>query len=152
VAHSISSYIENIFEPEKLNFIVNKCCGYIKSKFDGVDYIVVRGTSGLLVGSIVAHKLDKRLCLIRKDKELSHANTNIEGFPIRDHMNFVILDDFVQFGTTLREIGQVLKNKAKLCGTSLNCKGYLMYAQNYKSPENKLPFKGKRFEYFSQLD
>lgn len=65
------------------------------------DAIAFRGLSGSLVAPIVAHMMDKTLLAVRKGEQC-HSVHMVEG----DHnaRRYVILDDFISSGTTVREI------------------------------------------------
>ena len=72
------------------------------------DTIVVRGVSGLIIGPIVAYIMGKKLCVIRKKEENSHAHHDVEYETVIGR--YVILDDLMASGKTveviLKEIGQ----------------------------------------------
>jgi adenine/guanine phosphoribosyltransferase-like PRPP-binding protein len=74
-----------------------------KLKFDA---IAVRGLSGVSFGSIIADRLDCDLVVVRKEEDMqlhtSHANRQVEG-PTGE-FSYVIIDDFVASGGTLRQI------------------------------------------------
>lgn len=65
----------------------------------GIDYdtMVGSGTSGLLVVPLLARALDKHFAIVRKPKDASHREVDIEG-TIGDRWIFV--DDFVNSGAT----------------------------------------------------
>jgi hypothetical protein len=68
------------------------------------DVIVVSGLSGAIPGAIFAHMYGKQLVVIRKDDDVTHG-VRTEG---RDYFvkgtPFVVLDDFISTGTTMRRI------------------------------------------------
>lgn len=65
------------------------------------DTIVFRGFSGAVVGPAVALRLRKPWALIRKEGADTHSCKCIEGIVQGD---YVIIDDFVATGTTIRKI------------------------------------------------
>lgn len=150
--HTVSGYINNIFSPKMQKAIANEANRIVLSQFQDADYIVVTGVSGIVIGSIVAHLSGKRLVVVRKEDEKSHADHRIEGFPVNTRMSFVILDDFVDSGATLNRIAEVLRAKSKVAHTTLNCCGYLMYGQGFRTADRRLPFKDKKFQFFCTED
>lgn len=68
------------------------------------DAIAFQGLSGALVAPIVAMKMKKSILAVRKPDERRHSIRDVEGdYATR---RYVILDDFVSSGTTLRRILQ----------------------------------------------
>jgi len=75
-----------------------------KIALEGVEFdtIAFRGMSGALVAPIVARDLKKEIILVRKEKGDNHSGYTVEG-----HIGakkYVILDDFISSGATVREI------------------------------------------------
>lgn len=66
------------------------------------DTIAVSGFSGAILGSIVAHRLRKKLTLIRKPDDDSHSTTKIEGNTW--DCKYIILDDLISSGKTYHRI------------------------------------------------
>ncbi len=76
------------------------------------DSIVVRGVSGLLVGSPVALAIDKPLVIVRKPNEDCHDSreiVNAEALGTR----YIFLDDFISSGTTLKACCEAIKDYAQ---------------------------------------
>ena len=80
------------------------------------DTIVFRGFSGAVVGPAVALRLRKPWALIRKEGDNSHSCKSIEGIV---HGDYIIIDDFVATGTTIRKI-------VTACGNA-DCVGVYFY-------------------------
>lgn len=78
---------------------VEVCVAGLKDK--KFDAIVVRGVSGLVVGSPVALALKKPLIVVRKDGESAHS-TKHPGIDAAKDAKVLFLDDFVSSGTTRR--------------------------------------------------
>lgn len=72
------------------------------------DTIVFRGFSGALVGPTVALQMEKQWALVRKPGDNAHSNNSIEGFV---KGKFVILDDFIVTGTTIRAIVEAVSHQ-----------------------------------------
>lgn len=83
------------------------------------DSIAVRGTSGLLVGPAVADRLNKRLVVVRKGAEGHHSDRTVEtpnrdGDAYRETVSrYVIIDDFISEGETVRAIIKEVKRVDK---------------------------------------
>lgn len=70
------------------------------------DTIAVRGSSGLLFGAPLAMEMEKNLLLVRKEKEVSHSTTKVEGKGIGQRI--IVVDDFVETGKTLKAIEEAI--------------------------------------------
>ncbi len=78
-----------------------KCVNAIRGASLGkLDAVAIRGVSGALVGPTVAETLNLGLCIVRKDT--AHSRYRVEG--PRDVTNYVIIDDLVSTGDTVRAI------------------------------------------------
>lgn len=108
----------------------------------GVDVIVTRGSSGLLVGSRVAEMSKGKLHLIhvRKEGENSHGR-QVEGarhmLSAIDNPRYLIVDDFVSSGETVREIVKAIDKDltskyGPTAGTRPECVGVLCYCDSYE--------------------
>lgn len=96
-------------------------CGYLAALFDGrfkesvdtaiktltpkadqFDAIACTGLSGTLIAPIIAYHLSKPLIVVRKsNKESPHSGRLVEG---ADCVKYLILDDVISSGTTIRNI------------------------------------------------
>ena len=83
--------------------------------------IVVTGISGMAIGFPLAFKLQLEICVVRKNGDSTNALRALEGYiPQGD---FVILDDFIGCGTTVRTIISAIKKESPLA----NCVGVILY-------------------------
>lgn len=106
------------------------------------DSIAVRGVSGLVMGPIVAHVMDKHLIVSRKEDPTGHSIRTVEMSEYS--RRYVILDDFVSSGDTLVKI--VSDVDLELVGVC--CYGQPMDAVRYTpaSSENcKRTLAGERY-------
>lgn len=96
------------------------------------DTIVVSGSSGLLVGPAIADKLDKKLAIVRKRDEKSHAdfNVEVEGYIGR----YIIVDDFIQYGITARYMIQQIQQHNPLAKGV----GVFLYVRGPKNVEEQV--------------
>lgn len=84
---------------------VNQVVTKLRPRKDQFDSIVVRGMSGVIVGSPVALRLKKPLVVVRKWGEKSHAQSEGSGQIINAQNigdRWLFLDDFTLTGTTLK--------------------------------------------------
>ncbi len=96
-----SIYLKAFFDLEKRKKLIDISVNLLLPFVNQFEAIVVRGVSGISVGSILAHLLDKPLVIIRKD-ESAHSNLKYEG--PTDFSKYLIVDDFYSTGDTLRKI------------------------------------------------
>lgn len=98
-----TNYIREYFDKHERNKIIMSFRKVIKDNvFGDFDAIACRGTSGLLVGPMLAHKFDKHLIVIRKSTENSHSSRLIEcDDTVR---KYIIVDDFASSGATIEAI------------------------------------------------
>lgn len=79
--------------------------------------VVFTGMSGALFGPLLAHKLDKFVCGVRKRGEKSHSDFKLEG---RISNEFTICDDIISTGSS---IDYVVKTVQKEVLTESKCFG-----------------------------
>jgi hypoxanthine phosphoribosyltransferase len=130
-----SSYLYEAFAdlPNIVSAVANK----IKQSGVKYDAIAFRGVSGLLVGPSVAIALGVPFIVVRKEGENSHASFNIErGLPIGLVNDYIIIDDLISSGDTVKEINSQLvalkkssppfQNKVE----GMNLSGIFLYARS----------------------
>ena len=98
-------YLRQALQREQIEESVQICVDTLKGrKFDTIAF---RGMSGVLIAPIVAHILKKEIIVVRKSSgrtlsESSHSTHKVEGhIPAK---RYVVLDDFISGGSTVREI------------------------------------------------
>lgn len=91
--------------------------------------IVACGLSGALVAPAVAARMKKDLVFVRKG-ESTHGH-QVEIDMTRDIGDYVIIDDLVEFGRTIKRIRQALDGPNKFGG---NCVGVHFYNQSPLAP------------------
>lgn len=98
-----SSYLTDVLNPANLPKTVGVLLEQIGKTFclSNVDSFVVRGVSGITMGSILSYLTGKTLVISRKGSEDSHARGRIEN--VSDAGNFVIVDDLISTGATIAE-------------------------------------------------
>jgi adenine/guanine phosphoribosyltransferase-like PRPP-binding protein len=112
--------------PRKLKNRIQKCVNILTPLKNNFDSIAFMGISGALVAPAVASELGKHLIAVRKEKT-RHSTHNVEvGF--KKPKNYIIIDDFVDSGSTIKSIVQNIQRRhpqAKLFE-------YLMYNPYHK--------------------
>jgi len=106
-----------------------------------IHALVVRGVSGMAIGTIVSYLTDLPLMILRKGTDSCHSSANVEAnFSIRNDetLNLVVIDDLISTGDTMHAIcreveTEILRlnreNEAKL---SFQFVGILLYAYSMK--------------------
>lgn len=116
-----SSYLNDVLSPSSLKQIAAKICRKLKYRKNDFDVIAFRGMSGALIAPIVAAKMNKGMLMVRKESDKNHSNFTVEGNIAGDR--FIIIDDLVCTGDTIREIvSKVQKGTSKkFVGLCLYC-------------------------------
>jgi adenine/guanine phosphoribosyltransferase-like PRPP-binding protein len=107
-------------------------------------YIVVRGLSGILMGTLVAAQMGKALAIVRKKDEGCHGFSVEAGGNWGDTMkgDFIIIDDLIDSGATMQAIFTEMKEYHILCS------GIFLYYQNTKHGKRlKDCSVGKNYDY-----
>lgn len=89
------------------------------------DVVVFRGFSGAIIGAPVALQLKKDWALVRKPNDASHTSNRIEGSVWG---RYVIVDDFIDSGKTMRAILETVKEYGS---TLAECLGCILYDQGW---------------------
>ena len=94
------------------------------------DAIVVTGKSGISLAFALKMLIDVPVVVVRKKGENSHGSS-IEGDGFTDVQKYIVLDDFVSSGATVRQIQQDMYDRAAVCNGHVVCVGVLEY-HNYE--------------------
>ena len=109
-------YLAKALERDQIDEAVGDCKAALKGK--RFDTLVFRGVSGMLVGAIVAAEMNKEVIIVRKHTdEFTHSTRSTEGHVAAKR--YVILDDFISTGLTVRTIIEAVHGfapNAKLVG------------------------------------
>lgn len=93
------------------------------------DAVAVTGKSGLSLAFATLMLIDFPLIVVRKRGENSHGNP-IEGTPSVDVRKYIILDDFVSSGSTIKTmVGSIdeMYDSSMSSSGSMRCVGVLQY-------------------------
>jgi orotate phosphoribosyltransferase-like protein len=118
-----SSYLRETFDAKKVRIIVRAMTKMVKDSNVEFDTVVFRGMSGALIAPILAYRLKKYVAVCRKESDGSHSGHSgkLEGNV--DIKNFIIIDDFIDMGTTVEIILKTVKD----CSPSSKCVGIFLY-------------------------
>jgi adenine/guanine phosphoribosyltransferase-like PRPP-binding protein len=97
-----ADYLEYALYAHVQREIVDRCVEAIHQKINQrFEAIAFRGLSGALIAPAVAYKLGKPLLPVRKGEDTHSSHYTEWG---SDHRSFIILDDFISGGGTIRAI------------------------------------------------
>ena len=124
-----SGYHNTSFSPKRLKRCVARVARNLKKLQKKVpfDAIAFRGVSGAAIAFPVSALTGLHLICVRKERN-SHGN-RVEG-PSRSIKRYVILDDFISSGETIRAIYGAVKAVSR---SESKCVGICLYAGSYGS-------------------
>jgi len=145
-------YFEASLNPELRRNAVGKAMAVLSLfKFDS---IVVTGHSGVSFGGALAYAMDKKLVIVRKDIELnrdvSHAERKVEtdSSPYYQYHKYIIVDDFVDGGYTLRRILEAISESNI---RHAKCIGFWGYTSLWRSRSKYWDEQQRRSELMKEL-
>lgn len=100
---------------------------------DTFEAIAFRGMSGALIAPSIADRLGKKLAIVRHEKsEVRSHGQQVEC--VESFSSYIIIDDFVAGGTTVRQIVSGLKKYQ----SDAQCVGVYCYKMDYASNGRKV--------------
>ena len=130
--HVHTSYLHEVFYPNIFRKKVKTATLKVKSfkEKNGIDAIAFTGTSGAALAYPVAYNLNLGLINVRKLTERSHFTRGdygpVEGF--LSSKKYVIIDDFIESGKTIKYILSNVKKAQKAQFMSpASCSAILLY-------------------------
>jgi orotate phosphoribosyltransferase len=84
-----------------------------------IDVIAISGMSGIF-GALLAEKMKSGLILVRKTDDNTHSCFSREGHVLDHHDRWIIVDDLIDSGETIRRIHRSLN-----CVRNFNAKNFL---------------------------
>ena len=122
-----SGYHEKNLRPRSLKARVNHIVRNLDKlkkqvKFDAIAF---RGMSGAAVAYPVSVLGGYHLISVRKGRR--HHGAKVEGSESRDIKRYIILDDFINTGKTVRAIAYAVKKEKGFTDTSPECVGIALY-------------------------
>ncbi len=110
-------HVDPLLRIDTLETAVKKCMKALKPHKDEFAAIAMSGYSSTIIGSVVAAKMRKNICIVRKEDENCHSNYLVEGKP---GQTYVFIDDLIASGRTLRRVYESMKQmRSKLYGVYL---------------------------------
>jgi len=103
-----SEYLLEVFDPLKFPKVLRRV--RMKLRHTKYDAIAFRGMSGAAVAFPLAAMANKGLICVRKE-DSSHSPYLVEGLVGNDIKRYVIVDDFINSGNTLRNIKQSINEE-----------------------------------------
>lgn len=118
-----ASHIKGVLQPKTLIAKANWCAAQVRLL--KADTLVCRGSSGLLVTSVVSTLARLPICYIRKPRESSHTGLLLEG-PY-ELGRFIVIDDLVSSGETMRAIADAIHSHTERYGFKAELVAILLY-------------------------
>jgi len=120
-----TDYLRHVFDKEEFVRTLNNAENDIMEWGDDFDSIAFTGVSGAALAFPLSVSLDKSLLCVRKRGESNHSPFVVEGYI--DTMSYIIVDDFVHSGATIRRIIREIK----LVAPAAIAKGIYLYKDQY---------------------
>lgn len=110
-----ATWLNPVLRPGGLKLEVQSAARALKKiEFDAIAFT---GLSGAVLASAVALKLNKLLYCVRKQGENRHSDYDVEG-PL-GALRYIIIDDLIQTGGTLRRIIKQVRKHSADCPATL---------------------------------
>lgn len=145
-----ASYLTPVFDINNLRKVTSNLAKMLKPYLSEFDAIAFRGMSGALVAPNLALRLRKDLIMVRKPKtdESTHSGYRVEGR--QDAVNYLIIDDLVGTGLTVKNIINEIKNfnpKSKCVGVLTYLEDWADYTDSIKYADSTLVNWNKKLKY-----
>ena len=131
-----ASHLEDIFMcPDEYGQLVDRIADQLEAlrKKQSFTGMVFRGTSGAAMAYPLSARLHIPLICVRKKGEDSHG-FDVEG-PQANVRRYIIIDDFIETGTTIKALIDAMDNENKWDKPSkynrTRCSGIVLYAEAY---------------------
>ena len=125
-----NSYHSHLVSPRELKKTVDKVAKAVnKIHAKGkLSHILCTGISGQAISWPVSYVTKIPVVIVRKPRESTHGN-EVEGEGVLK--NFIIIDDFISEGTTVKRLIKVMKAQESITPLprkyKLACKGIILY-------------------------
>lgn len=114
------SYFERMLKPKQRNKYIGIAKRILKKR--DFDLIVGRGGSGISGASILSYALNKELVIVRKSLDNHDGCRLASSSDIKYNstsLNYIIVDDFICSGKTIKEIKKQMPAHHELVGAFL---------------------------------
>jgi adenine/guanine phosphoribosyltransferase-like PRPP-binding protein len=116
------SYEEELYNPESLVRVADRIIALITRDYPDTDGVAACGISGIAVAAVVSAISGIPLITVRKESDQCNTEIRVQG-PDHDVKSYVIVDDLVSSGRTVRHI---VNNLA-----FMSCKALFLYHDNF---------------------
>lgn len=136
-----SDYLHNVLDVTRLPKTIDAIVETIRKSRIDFDAIAFRGMSGALIAPSIAVKLHKALIMVRKEKEFSHSPYTVEGYHSSYPFKYIIIDDLICSGETIRTIiDKLTKSPSHHFG---KCKAVFIYRREGNEGFTNFPINDK---------
>lgn len=98
-----TQYFDSAFN--KREKVIKQAVKLLSPRLDEFDVIACRGYSGMIVAPTIAYLLKTEIFIVRKSGEATHSAKSCMGSL---GYRYLVIDDFIQTGETIRQITQEL--------------------------------------------
>jgi len=135
VSHTILApeYTKQVFVHKSLKALVKKVLPKVRSLKRSLKFnaLAVRGHSGIIVGTVLSYQTGIPLLVVRKPGESRHDSLHVNG-NIPNECRYLIVDDLISTGSTIRFISNKLKEATTFKGLKTpTLVGILLYYESY---------------------
>lgn len=121
---AVSPYLSDQLKPSLAKKTVRKVVKEIRRQNIWFDTIVFSGYSGSLIAPSVAMLLEKHMAFVRRETHHNHSGQKVETSGA-DIESFIIIDDIIEKGNTIKRIIDGIKNYAWY--PDAKCVGVFLY-------------------------
>lgn len=123
-------YSANQFNTTLLRKTAKRIAAHLPKRMEatGAQAVAVTGKSGISLAFATLMLIDFPIIVVRKRGENSHGNP-VEGTPDVDVGKYLILDDFVSSGQTVRNIVELIEEVSYGRATQPRCVGVIQYTR-----------------------
>ena len=122
-----SGWLRPVYDPEELRDVVYSISDEINKLATRPAFIAVRGVSGVSVGAAVSFHASIPLVVVRKSDENTHSSGTVQGLD-ELHGSYVIVDDLIDSGATVRAIVNELESDCDNYNNSNEPIAVILYA------------------------
>lgn len=106
--YSAANWVKPLLDPVARKKFVAYSIERIRDKFPSLKALAFTGLSGSIIAGPVALELELPLYAVRKSNESRHSERVVEGLEFNHSQDYLIIDDFVNTGTTIRRIAEMI--------------------------------------------
>jgi adenine/guanine phosphoribosyltransferase-like PRPP-binding protein len=117
-----------LHDPQKLIIVADKIGQWCIQRH--IQAIAGRGVSGIVPAAVVSAAYGLDLIIVRKPREDKHTTLNAQG-PLKEVESYVIVDDLIDSGLTIRRIIAAMGNRQP--------EAILLYCVQNPAPFDNIP-------------